>query len=162
MGGGHAGIYRAMIEPAHKADLPTIADLCLRSKAHWGYDAAFLEACRGELTPGPEALGPGFVVWRAGGIEAMAQVTAEGETAELEALFVAPAAIGKGLGRVLFHWALQFAVKLGARSMSVTSDPFAAPFYERMGARRTGAVPSGSIVGRMLPRYEIPVPLCTK
>ena len=147
-----------MIEQAHKADLPAIADLCLRSKAHWGYDAAFLEACRDELSPGADALGPGLVVWRAEGIDAMAQVTVDGDRAELEALFVAPESIGKGLGRALFRWALDHAAKMGARSMSVTADPFAAPFYERMGARRTGLTPSGSIAGRMLPRYEIPVP----
>ena len=150
-----------MIEQAHKADLPAIADLCLRSKAHWGYDAAFLEACRDELSPRPDALGPGFVVWRAHGIEAMAQVTVEGENAELEALFVAPEAIGTGRGRALFHWALQYAAEMGARSLSVTSDPFAAPFYERMGARKTGEAPSDSVAGRMLPTYEIPVPAST-
>ena len=136
-----------MIAPAHKADLPAIADLCLRSKAHWGYDAAFIEACREELSPRPEALGPGFVVWRADGIEAMAEVTVKGEKAELEALFVAPEAMGKGLGRTLFHWALEYAAKGGARSMPIPSDPFAAP--------------SGSIAGRMLPRHEISVPRST-
>ena len=155
-----------MIAPAHKAGLPAIADLCQRSKAHWGYDAAFMKACREELSPRPEALGPEFVVWRAHGIEAMAEVTLKGEKAELEALFVAPEAIGKGLGRALFHWALflwalEYAAKAGARALSVTSDPFAAPFYERMGARKTGAAPSGSIAGRMLPSYEISVPRST-
>ena len=153
-----------MIEQAHKADLPAVADLCLRSKAHWGYDAAFLEACRDELSPRPEALGPGFVVWRAdgcGAIDAMAQVTVAGDEAALEALFVAPEAIGTGRGRALFHWALQYAAEMGARSLSVTSDPFAAPFYERMGARKTGATPSDAIAGRMLPTYEISVPAST-
>ncbi|HEY6741630.1 MAG TPA: hypothetical protein VI110_04665, partial [Lapillicoccus sp.] len=32
----------------------TLSDLALRSKAHWGYGAAFLEACRDELTLRPE------------------------------------------------------------------------------------------------------------
>jgi hypothetical protein len=27
-------------------ELEALSDLCLRSKAVWGYDAAFLEACR--------------------------------------------------------------------------------------------------------------------
>jgi hypothetical protein len=31
-----------------------LSDLSLRSKAHWGYGAAFLEACRDELTLTPE------------------------------------------------------------------------------------------------------------
>ena len=31
-------------------ELSSLSDLCFRSKAVWGYDAAFMEACRGELT----------------------------------------------------------------------------------------------------------------
>lgn len=34
-------------------------------------------------------------------------------------------------------------------------DPDAVPFYEAMGARHAGAVPSGSIPGRMLPLMEL-------
>jgi len=31
-------------------ELPGLSDLCFRSKAVWGYDKEFMEACRGELS----------------------------------------------------------------------------------------------------------------
>jgi hypothetical protein len=43
----------------------------------------------------------------------------------------------------------------GGRVMGVDADPFAAPFYKRMGMREIGVSPSGSIPGRFLPRLSI-------
>jgi hypothetical protein len=37
-------------------ELPVLSALCLRSKAMWGYDNNFMEACRGELTIEPSDL----------------------------------------------------------------------------------------------------------
>ncbi|MGI5472915.1 hypothetical protein [Streptomyces sp. CA-132043] len=41
-----------LIRPAFATEAETLSDLALRSKAHWGYDTAFLGACRDELTVG--------------------------------------------------------------------------------------------------------------
>jgi hypothetical protein len=37
-------------------ELPSLSDLCFRSKAVWGYDEEFMEACRGELSFEPRDL----------------------------------------------------------------------------------------------------------
>ena len=42
----------------------------------------------------------------------------------------------------------------GATELYIEADPFAAAFYERMGAVRVGEVPSASIPGRVLPAYR--------
>lgn len=39
-----------MVRPALPGEAAAISALALHSKGHWGYDAAFLEACRAELT----------------------------------------------------------------------------------------------------------------
>jgi hypothetical protein len=39
-----------LIRSARATEADILTDLALRSKAHWGYDADFLEACRDELT----------------------------------------------------------------------------------------------------------------
>ena len=44
------------LRPARIEDLEALSALCLRSKAHWGYDAAFMAAWGQELTLTP--LGP--------------------------------------------------------------------------------------------------------
>ena len=47
---GGGVILRAPLED----ELPALADLCFRSKAVWGYDAAFMEACRPVLRVDPD------------------------------------------------------------------------------------------------------------
>ena len=56
-----------MIRLAQRADLPALTALCLASKAHWGYDAAFMAAVADELTMTEAQLGPGLALWDAGG-----------------------------------------------------------------------------------------------
>jgi hypothetical protein len=38
------------IRRAEPAECDALSELALRSKVYWGYDSAFIEACRAELT----------------------------------------------------------------------------------------------------------------
>lgn len=143
-----------MIRPARPDDLGPMNAMILRAKAHWGYDAAFMAAVADELTITADALGPDLVVWHDHAPLGMARVVVPGRTARLEELFVDPAAMGQGIGAKLFGWAADRARQQGARVMRIDSDPFALPFYLRMGAVQVGEAPSGSIPGRMLPRLD--------
>ena len=51
-----------VLRPAHADEAPALSALCLRSKAHWGYDAAFMRACVAELILRPEDLTPDTLV----------------------------------------------------------------------------------------------------
>lgn len=139
---------------ARQDELSSLSGLCMRSKAHWGYDEAFMAACRAELTLHPDELETSSlqVAECDAAVAGMAQVRVSGADADLLKLFVEPDSIGTGVGRLLFEWATAKARELGATSMVIEADPDAAPFYERMGAHHAGSVPSGSIPGRMLPR----------
>jgi GNAT superfamily N-acetyltransferase len=131
-----------------------LTELCLRSKAVWGYDAAFMDACRVELTLRPDDLSTSriAVAERAGAILGVAQVKQIGQEADLAKLFVEPSALRGGIGKVLFAWATDAARSMGATRLAIEADPDAAPFYRRLGARDAGLAPSGSIAGRMLPK----------
>lgn len=72
----------------------------------------------------------------------------------LDNFFLLPAHIGSGVGRVMWEEAVQRAQDQGAKRMTLESDPNAAGFYERMGARLTGSVTAPD-TGRELPTYEI-------
>jgi GNAT superfamily N-acetyltransferase len=139
------------------AELPALSELCMRSKAVWGYDAAFIEACRAELSLDPRDLDCSRIVVAARGnaVLGVAQVRMAGDEAELLKLFVEPTALRGGVGQALFAWATATAKGLGALRMTIEADPDAAPFYRRLGARDTGLVPSGSIAGRWLPRLVV-------
>ena len=142
------------LRQARKMELSELNALCMRWKAHWGYDDAFMAACRAELTLGPHDLDENLmrVAEEEGAPVGVAQISLQGGWAELENLFVEPAHMGRGVGRALFEWAAQAARGAGATSMSIESDPAAAPFYRRMGARDAGTAPSTAIAGRELPR----------
>ena len=138
-------------------ELDALTALCLRSKAVWGYDAAFMRACRAELTLTPRDLETSRLqVAEANGVIAgLAQVTLDDDGAHLEKLFVEPAVMRSGAGRQLFAWATLVARELGATVLVIDSDPGAAAFYRRMGAVDAGVVASGSIPGRFLPRLVL-------
>jgi len=145
------------IRPAHLYELPALSDLCLRSKAYWKYDRAFIEACREELTITPENLNDDYIMVADddGKHAGVIHLVLEGTTAELEKLFIDPNWIGKGVGRKLFKWAVETARAKGATLMNVVADPGAVPFYEKMGFKQFATFPSGSIPGRELPHMRL-------
>lgn len=147
-----------VLRPARPDEAALLSDLALRSKGHWGYDQAFLERCRAELTLRPGDLAPRRAVVAELAGRVIGFVTLEGEPPEGEigALFVEPDAIGSGTGagRALFAHAVSVARAAGFARLRIDADPDAEGFYLRMGARRVGEAPSGSVPGRVLPRLE--------
>ena len=77
------------------------------------------------------------------------------EEVDLDMLFVAPSAIGLGVGRQLVEHVKGIAAASGYRTILVESDPNAAGFYEKMGGRLVGHRAVPSIPGRALPLYRI-------
>jgi GNAT superfamily N-acetyltransferase len=148
------------IRPARAREAAMLSELAMRSKAHWGYSPAFMDACRAELTYSAaeiedtcrtfavaEHSGEPIGFYALGKIS-MAEV-------ELEALFVEPDHIGTGAGRALMRHAMAEAARRGAGILVIQGDPNAAAFYEAIGAVRVGARESASIPGRMLPLYSV-------
>lgn len=141
-------------------DAVHLSDLALRSKAHWGYPADFLEACKGELTYRPDQISnmafDFIVAERNGSISgfyALQQLS--GQQFELEALFVKPEAIGEGVGRALMKHAICCVAERNGKSLLIQGDPNAEKFYLAAGAEKIGERESGSIAGRSLPLFEI-------
>jgi GNAT superfamily N-acetyltransferase len=129
----------------------------VRSKAHWGYDAAFMAMSAASLQVSEADIAAGRVlvaVDDAGRAIGVAGIALDGETADLDVLFVDPPVIGSGAGRLLFEAAVLLARQRGARRMTILADPNAAAFYARMGARFLRNAPSDAIPGRTLPLYE--------
>jgi GNAT superfamily N-acetyltransferase len=81
-------------------------------------------------------------------------VAAEPESAEVESIFVEPDRQGQGVGKLLWAKLRDEAQTRGFSHLVLDADPFATAFYESMGCQKIGQSPSGSIQGRMLPRYR--------
>jgi GNAT superfamily N-acetyltransferase len=150
------------LRDATVADLDALSALAYASKAHWGYDDSFMRACRDELTVhavdleravvrvATEEMERGLL-----GFHCVAPLTAD--LVELTWCFVAPPAMGRGVGRALLADAASVAALAGARVLRIEADPNAEAFYLRHGARRVGEVPSASVPGRALPLLELAV-----
>jgi len=143
-----------IIRPARAGEESELTELAIRSKGHWGHDAAFLERARAELTVRPEHLERWIVrvAERDGAVVGLAAV--DPGAAELELLFVDPPAIGTGVGRALLQDALDRARAAGLGELLIESDPDAEPFYRAAGAQPHGTRTSSS-TGRELPLLRI-------
>lgn len=147
------------MRPARAEEAGALSRLALRSKAHWGYDVTFLEACRPALTFAPHEL----AARRAMVAEELGQVvgfyTLEGmpPVADLGNLWVDPTHMRRGVGRRLWEHAVASARAVGFTSMLIDADPYAESFYLAMGAERIGTVSSTVVPGRRLPqlRYRL-------
>ena len=142
------------IRRARPAEAGVLSALALRSKAYWGYDAEFLAACRADLTLTADDITTS-TVYVCDGVDAplgfYRLVLPDDGIAELDALFVDPAAMGQGIGRRLWRHAVATARELECSEMIWQSDPQAEGFYLAMGARRAGESESTVMPGRMLP-----------
>lgn len=147
-----------IIREARPDEAAAVSALALRSKGHWGYDAAFLETCRADLTwTAVEIANAAAYVGEANGaLLGFSLVFLRDEaTAELDALFVDPAAIGLGVGKALWERSVAAARALGASDLIWMSDPHAEGFYSSRGADRLGEAESSVTPGRMLPLMHL-------
>jgi GNAT superfamily N-acetyltransferase len=159
---GAAATTDVRLRPGRAIEAAALSALALRSKGHWGYDEAFLEACRSELTLTAEQAAEATVA-EVGGVAAgfalLAAPDPNGQAGErvgeLTMLFVDPPLIGRGLGRLLLDAAVRAARERHWSRLRVASDPGAEGFYLAAGATRVGTVPSGSVAGRELPLLEL-------
>ena len=142
---------------AHEADY--LSDMVLRSKASWGYLPDFMAACVDALRITPQDIAEGAIRVAADAVTdtplGLNKVVYGGDGhVGLDKLFIAPEAMGRGVGALLFQDAATRAKALGATVMTIDSDPGAESFYLRMGAARVGSVESEAIPGRFLPKLE--------
>ena len=132
----------------------------MRSKSLWGYSPRFLSACRAELRVSPSVLADRdhiCVVAQLGtAVVGFCLLSRDARrTWEVDGLFVEPERIRRGIGRSLLLAACRRALRAGARTLSIQSDPHAAGFYRAMGAEPAGSRASASIRGRRLPLLQL-------
>jgi ribosomal protein S18 acetylase RimI-like enzyme len=149
------------IRDGRPSDARAVTDLAGRAKSSWGYPAAWMESWRESLTLTPEYLAAhrSSVAEHGEEIVGVCVLETHGTRALLEHVWIAPEYQGRGIGRALVERALDAAASAGLERVDVQADPFAEPFYLRLGARRLGATPAPmpGAPERTLPRLEFRV-----
>jgi GNAT superfamily N-acetyltransferase len=151
-------------------DAPRLTALARAAKAHWGYPAAWLEAWRTGLTIAPEYIELHTVLVaespvRQPPILGVCALEDHGDHWRIEHLWVEPSAHGAGVGKALVKCVLAIAGRRRPGGIvRVESDPNAAGFYRRLGAREVGSVPApmDGEPARVLPLFELDAPLDTR
>ena len=126
---------KLVIRDGRDADFGRLREIAVDSKAHWGYDRGRVEQWAEGGDFEPESLGKRlvYVAEVDGEPVGWASLIPRGEVAWLEDLWVEPAWIGRGVGRMLFEHVKERARALGAVRLEWEAEPNAAGFYEHMG-----------------------------
>src|SRR3990167_10551267 len=113
------------IRGAQVGEATMLTALCVRSKAHWGYDAKFMRLSAASLRVSSADIALGRVLVAVDGKDralGVASVIPDGDRADLDLFFVDPSFMGRGVGRALFHAAAPTAYMFGAQTMSRSEE----------------------------------------
>jgi GNAT superfamily N-acetyltransferase len=140
---------------AKPEDAEALTEIAHAAKRHWGYPERWIESWREILTMRPEFIAANvtYSAIEEGCPVGFYLLTTEDDDMHLDHLWIAPPAMGRGIGRALFEHAVAQARGLDHRTLKMEADPNAEGFYTRMGARRAGVTVT-SIEGQ---RRELPL-----
>jgi GNAT superfamily N-acetyltransferase len=126
---------------AKPKDAETLTQIAHAAKRRWGYPERWIESWRDVLTIRPEfiAANVAYAATENGRPIGFYLLTTEPDGLHLDHLWILPAAMHRGIGRALFEHAAGQARTMGFPLIKIEADPNAEGFYQRMGAKRTGA-----------------------
>jgi GNAT superfamily N-acetyltransferase len=125
---------------AKSEDAGVLTEIAFAAKRHWGYPEHWIQSWRDILSMRPEFIAVNTTYCAMEGDRAVGfyLLATEGDGLHLDHFWIAPAAMGRGIGRALFKHAIEQARGLGFQAIKIEADPNAEGFYQRMGAKRVG------------------------
>lgn len=145
------------VEKAQSGDAGELTLIAHAAKRHWNYPEEWIQAWQEDLTFTSDYILKHPVFKMVGDEERILGCCAyEVHPSHLEIvhMWILPEVMGKGLGRKLLEVSLKEMLSAYAKPrIQVVSDPYAQPFYEKMGFEKVGESPSYP-PGRFLPLME--------
>lgn len=144
---------------AQIADSTILSNLAYKSKAYWGYTEDFIQQCKDKdaLTVTKDYLEKNTVYLIENDNKVIAFYSFAINEQKLDALFLDPDYIGKGIGKIIWNHLLNKAKELELSEFTIDSDPNAEGFYLKMGAKNIGSTPSTVFPQRSLPLLKVKV-----
>jgi GNAT superfamily N-acetyltransferase len=137
-----------LIRPAKPDEAAKLSEIAVEAKQHWGYAPEVMDSWHSTLTLDALQidLHPPQVAEENGEVLGFYQMIADGDSVELEHLWVRPQNLRQGIGKSLMAHAISMAKSRKSKKMRIDADPNATAFYLSCGAYRTGHSPA-PIVG---------------
>ncbi len=147
------------IRPAEPRDADRLRQIFTAAKGSWGYDAVLVGEAAADLDLSPEALlaKEVYVAEVGGQPVGFVSLVPGSDVWLLDDLWVDPAWMGRGIGRMLFTHASDRARDAGAHRLEWESDPNAVGFYEKMGGEYLRDS-KPTIWGRVVPVMGVELP----
>jgi GNAT superfamily N-acetyltransferase len=136
------------VDRANPEDAPELTSVAFAAKRHWGYPESWIREWTAALTFTPQFIRE-HVTFRAnmgGELLGAAAIEVSGDVASIVHLWVLPKAMGRGVGAALFAACEAAARSVGAKRLTIESDPHAEGFYRRMGACLVGRIAADPMV----------------
>lgn len=152
------GIMNMQIRRATPDEAEILTSIAHAAKRHWNYPEKWIEQWQADLTITSDFIANTevYVAVVEGNIAGCCALVVSDSLAELEHMWIDPGQMGNGVGRALFEHTKQRAIQLGLPALELSADPNAEGFYERMGAKRIGAIEAGMDgQPRVLPRMIV-------
>ena len=138
---------------ANRDEAEYLIEIFCDSKRHWGYDDELIKLRRDDMSINEEYFKNNkVVVFSVNDVE-IDYLAIQLEEKQLEDFFIRRKWIGKGYGREAFDYIKRILKENDINTLKFNTDPNAAGFYERMGAKRIGeyeSIPKG----RFIPLFE--------
>jgi len=160
---------RLKIRKAEPSDSEALTKISFAAKCHWRYPEAYMKIWKEELTITPEYIQKNVIFLAVyndyvTGFYSITENKEDHYSGEvfvekghwMEHIFILPSYHSMGIGSALLRHAISFCRSKGIGSLKIFSDPYAAGFYEKAGARFL-CYSKSSIPGREIPVYEIKI-----
>jgi GNAT superfamily N-acetyltransferase len=150
---------KVLIRPARAADAEPLTELAVRSEGHWGYSPEFMRSYREAygLTGAFIARHAVFVAELEGVPVGFYALVPEDDGISLEYLYIEPARLGTGLGRMLWEHMVAHCRQARIPEISLVCGPQPLAFYLKMGAAQVGEVDSLVVPGRKVPKLRFQI-----
>ena len=127
-----------VIRPALPSEAAMLSDIAMEAKRYWDYPPEVMESWHSTLTLQAMEidLSPPFVAEEDSQVVGFYQLISDGDSVELEHMWVKPQYMNKGIGKQMMAHAISAAKARGAKRMSIDADPNATAFYLSCGAYR--------------------------
>ncbi|QHE52271.1 GNAT family N-acetyltransferase [Pontibacillus sp. HMF3514] len=134
---------------------PHLSNIAIKSKAYWGYSEAFMKECELLLHVPSDRIAKDhvYVIEDGGSVTGFYSIIQNKNHAWLEDFYLDPVYIGEGLGKRMWYHMVSVARNYSIEKIEWESDPYAAPFYEWMGATKIGDTATGANQ-KPLPKYQ--------